>query len=83
MAATPRNLVNLNSVHKRYASRTVLEDITFGINAGERIGVVGCNACCGSTVRSARGFRPDRQRRCVVCMLERQNLEYEQGLGVG
>ena len=43
MAAAPRNLVNLKSVGKGYASRTVLDDITLGINANERIGIVGRN----------------------------------------
>ncbi len=36
-----RNLVNLKSVAKGYGSRSVLEDVTLGISAGDRIGIVG------------------------------------------
>ena len=50
MAAAPRNLVNLQSVAKGYASRTVLSDVSLGISAGERIGVVGRNGDGKSTL---------------------------------
>jgi ATP-binding cassette subfamily F protein uup len=46
----PRNLVNLNAVGKGYASRTVLDQITLGVSAGERIGVVGANGEGKSTL---------------------------------
>jgi ATP-binding cassette subfamily F protein uup len=46
----PRNLVNLKDVGKGYASRTVLSDITLGIEAGDRIGVVGRNGDGKSTL---------------------------------
>jgi ABC transport system ATP-binding/permease protein len=61
MAAPPRNLVNLKSVHKAYTSRPVLEDVTLGINAGQRIGVVGRNGDGKSTLlRLIAGFEePD------------------------
>ncbi|MEA2177031.1 MAG: transport system ATP-binding/permease protein [Solirubrobacteraceae bacterium] len=45
-----RNLVNLKSVGKGYASRTVLDDITLGVQAGDRIGVVGRNGDGKSTL---------------------------------
>jgi ATP-binding cassette subfamily F protein uup len=48
--ATPRNLVNLNAVDKGYASRSVLHDISLGVSAGERIGVVGRNGEGKSTL---------------------------------
>jgi ABC transport system ATP-binding/permease protein len=48
--AVPRSLVNLKSVDKGYGSRTVLRDITLGIAAGERIGVVGRNGDGKSTL---------------------------------
>ncbi|HWH11199.1 MAG TPA: ABC-F family ATP-binding cassette domain-containing protein [Solirubrobacteraceae bacterium] len=48
--STVRNLVNLNAVGKGYASRTVLGDVTLGIAAGERIGVVGRNGEGKSTL---------------------------------
>jgi ATP-binding cassette subfamily F protein uup len=46
----PRNLVNLKAVGKGYASRTVLSDVTLGINAGDRIGIVGRNGDGKSTL---------------------------------
>ncbi len=50
MAAVARNLVNLKSVDKGYGSRSVLRDVTLGIAAGERIGVVGRNGDGKSTL---------------------------------
>jgi ATP-binding cassette subfamily F protein uup len=46
----PRNLVNLKDVGKGYGSRTVLGDITLGVAAGDRIGVVGRNGDGKSTL---------------------------------
>jgi ATP-binding cassette subfamily F protein uup len=46
----PRNLVNLKSVAKGYGSRSVISDVTLGISAGERIGVVGRNGDGKSTL---------------------------------
>jgi ATP-binding cassette subfamily F protein uup len=37
------NLANLKSVAKGYGSRSVLQDVTLGIAAGDRIGIVGRN----------------------------------------
>src|SRR5918998_69232 len=48
--AAARNLVNLKSASKGYGSRSVLHDITLGINAGERIGLVGRNGDGKSTL---------------------------------
>jgi ABC transport system ATP-binding/permease protein len=45
-----RNLVNLKSVAKGYGSRSVLHDVTLGINAGERVGIVGDNGAGKSTL---------------------------------
>jgi ATP-binding cassette subfamily F protein uup len=50
MAPAPRNLVNLKAVGKGYASRTVLTDVTLGIEAGDRIGIVGRNGDGKSTL---------------------------------
>ncbi|HEU4656555.1 MAG TPA: ABC-F family ATP-binding cassette domain-containing protein [Capillimicrobium sp.] len=50
MAAPARNLVNLKSVAKGYGSRQVLEDVTLGIAAGDRIGIVGRNGDGKSTL---------------------------------
>ena len=46
----PRNLVNLKSVAKGYASRSVLTDVTLGLAEGERIGMVGENGAGKSTL---------------------------------
>jgi ATP-binding cassette subfamily F protein uup len=60
--ATPRNLLNLKDVEKGYGSRSVLRDITLGVSAGERIGVVGENGGGKSTLlRLIAGIeQPDR-----------------------
>src|SRR3954468_12054955 len=51
MPAPPaRNLVNLKSVDKGYGSRSVLRDVTLGVSAGDRIGVVGANGDGKSTL---------------------------------
>src|ERR1700685_54921 len=56
-----RNLLNLKDVDKGYGSRSVLCDITLGVSAGERIGVVGQNGGGKSTLlRLIAGFEePD------------------------
>ena len=48
--SAPRNLVNLKDVDKGYGSRSVLRDVTLGVAAGERIGVVGRNGDGKSTL---------------------------------
>src|SRR6201991_4903924 len=48
--AAPRNLVNLDGVAKGYAARSVLRDVTLGVAAGERIGIVGRNGDGKSTL---------------------------------
>jgi ATP-binding cassette subfamily F protein uup len=50
MTTTARNLLNLRAVEKGYGSRSVLRDITLGVSAGERIGVVGQNGGGKSTL---------------------------------
>ncbi|HTD58902.1 MAG TPA: ABC-F family ATP-binding cassette domain-containing protein, partial [Solirubrobacteraceae bacterium] len=48
--ASERNLLNLKEVGKGYGSRSVLREITLGVAAGERIGVVGENGGGKSTL---------------------------------
>jgi ATP-binding cassette subfamily F protein uup len=45
-----RNLLNMKAVDKGYASRSVLRDLTLGVSAGQRIGVVGRNGHGKSTL---------------------------------
>jgi ATP-binding cassette subfamily F protein uup len=47
---TARNLLNLKAVGKGYGSRSVFHDVTLGVSAGERIGVVGRNGDGKSTL---------------------------------
>ena len=47
---SPRNLVNLSAVAKGYGSRPVLHDVSLGVAAGDRIGVVGRNGDGKSTL---------------------------------
>jgi ATP-binding cassette subfamily F protein uup len=54
-----RNLVNLKDLAKGYGSRSVLRDVTLGVSAGERIGVVGRNGDGKSTLlRLIAGVEP-------------------------
>ena len=48
--APARNLLNLNAVEKGFGSRSILRDVTLGVSAGERIGVVGRNGDGKSTL---------------------------------
>ncbi|WP_103504693.1 MULTISPECIES: ABC-F family ATP-binding cassette domain-containing protein [unclassified Streptomyces] len=43
MATPTKNLVNLESVHKVYGTRALLDDLSLGVGEGDRIGVVGRN----------------------------------------
>jgi ABC transport system ATP-binding/permease protein len=48
--AIARNLLNLKDVEKGYGSRSVLREITLGVAAGERVGIVGQNGGGKSTL---------------------------------
>jgi ATP-binding cassette subfamily F protein uup len=50
MSPPARNLVNLKSVDKGFGSRSVLRDVTLGVSAGDRIGIVGRNGDGKSTL---------------------------------
>ena len=59
--APARNLVNLNAVSKGYATRSVLREVTLGVSAGDRVGIVGGNGEGKSTLLAliAGGEAPD------------------------
>ena len=81
--AAPRNLVNFSAVSKGYGSRSVLRDVTLGVAAGERIGVVGRNGDGKSTLLRllAGAERPDegeatRSRGVTLALLgQRDDLD--------
>ena len=50
------NIISLTGVTKTLADMPLFEDVTLGIDAGERIGFVGRNGCGKSTfLKSAAG----------------------------
>jgi ATP-binding cassette subfamily F protein uup len=85
MPPVARNLVNLKELTKGYGSRTVLRDVTLGLSAGERIGIVGANGAGKSTLlRLVAGVEePDsgaltRAREVDVALLgQRDDLDEE------
>ena len=50
MAAPSRNLVNLETVSKSFGDRPLLDQVSTGVNAGDRIGVVGRNGAGKTTL---------------------------------
>jgi ATP-binding cassette subfamily F protein uup len=64
--AVARNLVNLKSVDKGYGSRSVLHDVTLGVSAGDRIGVVGRNGDGKSTLLALISGAEDADAGTVV-----------------
>src|SRR5215211_2950972 len=50
--SAPVNLVNLERVHKAHGTTVILDDVSLGVAAGERIGVVGRNGGGKSTLLS-------------------------------
>src|SRR5690349_162018 len=53
------NIVSLESIDKQFADRPLLADVTFGIDAGERVGLVGVNGSGKTTLlRIVAGAEP-------------------------
>ncbi len=65
--ANPTNLVNLENVGKGYGTTTVLESVSLGVAATDRIGVVGRNGGGKSTLlRMITGAEPPDSGRATV-----------------
>jgi len=60
-------MLQLYEVSKSYAAQTILEDVSFVVNAGERVGLIGPNGCGKTTLlRIITGQeQPDRGRAVV------------------
>ena len=76
----PANLLNCEGLHLVYGTRTLLDDVTLGLNDGDRIGVVGRNGGGKSTLlRVMAGLtQPDsgrvvRSRGATVGMLRQRD----------
>src|SRR3712207_9460021 len=50
--SAPLNLVNLERVHKAHGTTVILDDVSLGVAAGERIGIVGRNGGGKTTLLS-------------------------------
>src|SRR3954449_10205667 len=73
--SAPLNLVNLERVHKAHGTTVLLDDVSLGVAAGERIGVVGRHG--GGEKTLPRGGEPRSgaaaaagRRRCWRCSPE-------------
>ncbi len=64
MAAPPRNIVALDGIAKNYGGETIFENVSLGLAAGDRIGVVGRNGGGKTTLLRliARAEEPDAGR---------------------
>ncbi len=67
MAAPSRNLVNLETVSKSFGDRPLLDQVSTGVNAGDRIGVVGRNGAGKTTLLDVMaGLEPPDSGRVSV-----------------
>ena len=47
-------MLNLNQISKTYGTQPILRNITFSVNPGGRLGLIGPNGCGKSTLMRAR-----------------------------
>ena len=55
--SAPLNLVNLERVHKAHGTTVLLDDVSLGVAAGERLGVVVRNGSGKSTMHGVLSGR--------------------------
>lgn len=61
------NLLSIESISKQYSERPLFQDVTFGMNKGERLGVIGVNGSGKSTLlRIVAGIEPPDSGRVVI-----------------
>ena len=54
------NLLTMEHVSKAYTDRVLLDDVGFGINKNEKIGVIGVNGMGKSTLPESKKVMPER-----------------------
>jgi ATP-binding cassette subfamily F protein 3 len=80
-------MLQLVRVSKAYAAQTILDNVSFIVNAGERVGLIGLNGCGKTTLlRIIAGFEPPdrgvvRLRASVGCLAQGIALDDARTLG--
>ena len=67
-------LLGCDSVHLEFPTKLIAQDVTLGVNEGDRIGIVGKNGEGGSAGRGARDAPPrcdGRRARAARCARQR------------
>ena len=57
------NIINLEHINKIYGEKVIFEDASFGIQQGDKIGIVGINGTGKSTVLRMIAGEEERDRK--------------------